>query len=1506
MKQSPASVYFDLSDQRPISRTAKKNPGKKFACCLFLILFIYLLPDGLRAQPLGSSPVLNNLLLNTGVNSSGGQQTSSLPTGEVNWSVTIGSPVNAYSLAVVINTPNIPSGSCLQWSANMNIGPWSKWITVPAFTCGGMWGNYTCNTVTDLYFKREFFLPANTVFQANMSIWASDWVQDITVNSGIAYNSNVVGAPYPTHRQNGMKFYWCKWNYGQVNTVIVHVRVQPGMNPLCQVAGMKVEAYQGVYINSISGPANICPNTTNLYSMPTSTSMGLPPLSYTWNRPLTWTGTSTTYSANLTASTLSGTMSAMMYSVSSTGTTCLAIGGYNVNVSPPLPITPSATLICSGYPLVLTASGASSYVWTAPNGNVVGGAATATVFPSQTGVYTVTGPSSVTGCVVTGTVFITVLPIAFVGAMSSPSVPVCSGQPVTLTAYGTAVSYTWTRPPGITTTVNPLAVTPSVTTTYTASGTNTNGCVATRTITVVALPIPTLVVASNPSVICQGQSSTLTVSGASTYTWAPMPINTSTALVSPAVTATYAVTGTGTNGCIRTGSTSVTVLNVPVVTITPPFSCPGITNTMTAAGATNYTWYIGSPPTLSVSNASTLIPSPGTFTFTICGSGTTGCVACVSVALVPGQPVPIVATNTVLCTNAASCVPITATSTMGAVSYTWNTSPPTVGPMALVCPTIATVYSVSATSSLGCANTVSMAVTMATNCCSQSTAGLTVMTNFTGTLTNTAFLLNNAITVTGASRLQDCEIWATPDVQITVLPGATLDLDHVHMFACGLKMWHGILIQDGGRITTDYAASRMRSSMIEDASVAIELSNISVANSGVGTPPIEIQRMIFNRNYIGIRIKDSDPALTSLPLGITGCVFSSRNMPSSTFPSTIANNSWASAEVIPGTFWGNNPGLKVPGALTPTTGLEPPYQLNMFPQANLKIPYANQPGHIGIKIQNIGDPNGFAVDPGVDIGYTYPGYISQDFNLFDGLGNGIDITDASVTLAENVFQNSQMYTSVGWPGVFGGHGIRASTMGLMNTLLNLTKYYDTGNRFWNCMTAISATNICEFSVRDAFFRSNHTASTALLPDMPGDIGILYNTNRYNFSVVDCQFNNVKRGIIFNPAHDGVGYVTTYGMGPIYGIFAYNLKINQNYFGPQVLSSTPINWASPASPYMSDAIQLNTQVSPYGFANWWGTANVNSNRMDRVFRGVLINSMEYSYLAVAGNSIYVADDNVFGSPALGYGIAAYNDARNVSISSNTLEAMSSLGNYVSLVYCKNTQGPRINCNRVSNSNYGFEFVGNNMGTEWEGNTMCTNFYGLALTSNGIIGQQGTPTAPSDNYWDCGQWGTGNAPNQTWCDASNPSASPLYVNSGTNYNPTYNFAGPFTTPYSGTSIFPTGVNNPTLNCSGSYPSVPGWRMSAESSLVSETAVFSNGSGVSIFPNPTSGKLTIRYLDQSENMTVTVMDLTGKIVLAENMISNSETTLDLTGLPPSVYLVELKGSNTKALRYKVVKMN
>ena len=185
---------------------------------------------------------------------------------------------------------------------------------------------------------------------------------------------------------------------------------------------------------------------------------------------------------------------------------------------------------------------------------------------------------------------------------------ICAGQSFTITPSG-ADTYTISGGNSI--------VSPTADATYNVIGTDLNGCVSTAavaSVTVNALPVITV----NSGSICAGQSFTLTPSGADTYT-----ISGGNSIVSPTANATYSISGTDLNGCVSNldAVASVTVNSLPTVSAgtNNTLLCVGETATLTASGASTYTW-----STSQTSAIITVSPSMQT-TYTVNGTDANGC-----------------------------------------------------------------------------------------------------------------------------------------------------------------------------------------------------------------------------------------------------------------------------------------------------------------------------------------------------------------------------------------------------------------------------------------------------------------------------------------------------------------------------------------------------------------------------------------------------------------------------------------------------------------------------------------------------------------------------------------------------------------------------------------------------------------------------------------------------------------------------------------------------------------
>ncbi len=367
-------------------------------------------------------------------------------------------------------------------------------------------------------------------------------------------------------------------------------------------------------------------------------------------------------------------------SPSSSGTISIlgANGSCTTQVTRSITVTPNPTVavsnqtICSSQNAIITASGASTYSWST-------GATTPSisVSPTTTTVYTVTGTSSSCSDIKTVTITVTSQPTVNVNNAS-----ICSGNSTILTASG-ATNYTW-MPGGQTTST--ISVSPSNTTTYTITGA-TGTCTNSTTSTVSVTPTPTLIASS--STICAGQTATLTVIGATNYTWTPGNTNGTTYTIAPS--SNTVVTILGANGTCTTQTTlSVTIGSGISIAVNNATICTGQTATLTASGATSYTWS-------NNSNSSSISDNPSSTTvYTV--SGNNGSCAGVSTATIFVNPVPtLTASASNICSGGTATLNVS-----GANTYTWSngnsSSTQTVNPNAT------TVYTVTGTNTFGCNN----------------------------------------------------------------------------------------------------------------------------------------------------------------------------------------------------------------------------------------------------------------------------------------------------------------------------------------------------------------------------------------------------------------------------------------------------------------------------------------------------------------------------------------------------------------------------------------------------------------------------------------------------------------------------------------------------------------------------------------------------------------------------------------------------------------------------------
>jgi len=217
--------------------------------------------------------------------------------------------------------------------------------------------------------------------------------------------------------------------------------------------------------------------------------------------------------------------------------------------SPTVSLSASANTICVGEPVNLNATGATSYSW---NNGATG--SNISWSPTSNTTAIVTGINAITGCTATQSQYIVVNQTPTVHVVANKT-EICPGESAVLTAYG-ANNYAWSNGGNS----NQISVAPTLSSVYTAIGTNILGCASNYSIAIAVKtqPLVTALSLSNPE-ICAGESVALTANGAASYMWysssSSVLYQGSTVNIPLQLTTTFTVVGTGTNSC--KGNTTV-------------------------------------------------------------------------------------------------------------------------------------------------------------------------------------------------------------------------------------------------------------------------------------------------------------------------------------------------------------------------------------------------------------------------------------------------------------------------------------------------------------------------------------------------------------------------------------------------------------------------------------------------------------------------------------------------------------------------------------------------------------------------------------------------------------------------------------------------------------------------------------------------------------------------------------------------------------------------------------
>lgn len=1042
---------------------------------------------------------------------------------------------------------------------------------------------------------------------------------------------------------------------------------------------------------STSNPTTVTPPVTSVYSLTLTNSVGcsnvatktitvLPTptisvaaTSYTICRgsstTLTATGaTNYTWSPAATLSSANGSVvvaspnTSTTYTVSgSNGNGCISTQTISIIVNP-LPslitvIAQGGVNVCvAGTRTLVALPNNSSYNYTWSNGYVGN---PNIVSPSSTTNYTVTVTNTVTGCSKQGTITINVLPPSSI-TVSASSQTICAGQNTTLTASGANV-YSWAPSGSIYPPANGSSVVahPTTSTIYTVTG-SVASCSATQTIAITVNPNPTVTVTN--TLICAGTSATLTANGASSYSW-NTGATTNTLSVSPTVSTSYTVIGTSALGCTATAISVVSVSPSPSLSVNSATICSGQSATLTANGASSYSWSTGQ-------TTNSIVVSPTSTTdYTVIGSTLAGCTATAvsnvnvltgptSISSISSNNYPIIGTSVNITTNVTP---------PGAYTYIWS---PNIGNTAnpVFTPTDNAVYVCTVSNACGSATTSLCIDVESTLCASIAAISLSTQTLSSATVfANTTISITGTLTLAGSNQydFNNCTVMMGTNSKIIVEPTALLSIVGSQIFSCQ-DMWYGIEAQSSA---VGSASVQVKQSTIEDAYNSMVMDNLNFHVNNY----IETSTTVLNKNYIDISISNARLATTVYSLAVLTTTMSS-----------------AASITSPGNS------LKCS---------------SFYPAG---VPLVKARSFAGLFADNA----------------QYIEFVDNNLSVFNQVSN----KDYGLFFKKT---NAWVY-NVQFSNIVGSRSIVLTPGGTPPLPVGIAIYH-AGKEFLKAMPYTTA-----------------------VPN-----ALLFTNVAYGIVTNKTPSVDVEQASFINPAQYritsfGSGTETGIGLNAVYTIDAFGLlRVNQNKIMDELNAITASYNALPTSTSYTFSLSennistsistttLSTGIDVMGvttlpFNGLMGDQVIAANTIKNARNaGIRLLSVQTpNGLRVSGNNIYLPNL----TSGTRDGIILNGNNSNVLVDNNFVDGgltASPVGNFninCSGIRCVKSPGCFIQCNKITNTGKGIVYSGNNLTS---GPYAAAGFYhnyltypmrrGLELNNGGIIGTQGNNTAASANQW-----------------------------------------------------------------------------------------------------------------------------------------------------------------------------
>jgi len=478
--------------------------------------------------------------------------------------------VNSLPAAAVAAAATICTGSSISIGAASVSGSTYSWVSSPAgFTSTSSNPNVspaatTSYTITET--NTNGCLKSNTITVTINPLPNASVVSNTAICTGNSLSIGVTSVPGDTYS-------WTSSPTGFTSTLS-----NPIVNPIVTTTYTLAETITATGCTK-SNPVTVTVNALPAASIIANTAIcsgasiaiGATSVSgstYSWtSSPSGFTSTSSNPSVSPATTTSYTLTETNLYG-------CVKSNSVIITVNPlPAAAVASNTAICSGISVSIgsTSVAGSSYSWTSSPSGFASTSSNPTVAPSTSTSYTLTETNS-NGCVKSNSITLTVnaLPTASVIANTA----ICIGASSSIGGTSVAGStYSWVSSPvGFTSTLPNPIVSPTVSTTYALTETNSNGCVKSNSVLVTVNLLPAAAVIGTDT-ICNGSSVSIGASSVagSTYSWTSSPtgfISTSSnPSVSPGVTTTYTLTETSIHGCIKSNSVLIVVKPAPTPSI---------------------------------------------------------------------------------------------------------------------------------------------------------------------------------------------------------------------------------------------------------------------------------------------------------------------------------------------------------------------------------------------------------------------------------------------------------------------------------------------------------------------------------------------------------------------------------------------------------------------------------------------------------------------------------------------------------------------------------------------------------------------------------------------------------------------------------------------------------------------------------------------------------------------------------------------------------------------------